>query len=91
MRRWIAVPVAVAGLGLIALFALFLYDDALALTGAEIEPFKTAIVLKFDRAWPYLLYVGILLIGCLFVTRVYCRYLCPLGAALALPARRGHR
>ncbi len=71
----------------IALFALFLYDPALAITGAEIEPFKTAIVLKFDRSWPFLLYVALILLAGLFVTRVYCRYLCPLGAALALPAR----
>ncbi|MGP3699378.1 4Fe-4S binding protein [Rhodobacter sp. NSM] len=54
---------------------------------AEIEPFKTAIVLKFARAWPFLLYVGVLLGIGLFVERFYCRYLCPLGAALAIPAR----
>ena len=34
----------------LALFALFLYDPTRALQGAEIEPFKTAIVLGFDRA-----------------------------------------
>ncbi|MEH0070069.1 4Fe-4S binding protein [Pannonibacter sp. Pt2-lr] len=54
---------------------------------AEIEPFKTAIVLKFARGWPFLLYVGTLLVAGLFVERFYCRYLCPLGAALAIPAR----
>lgn len=54
---------------------------------AEVEPFKTAIVLKFARAWPFLLYVGTLLAIGLFVERFYCRYLCPLGAALAIPAR----
>ncbi len=54
---------------------------------AEVEPFKTAIVLKFDRTWPFLLYVGVLLGIGLFVERFYCRYLCPLGAALAIPAR----
>ncbi|SHN08551.1 NosR/NirI family protein [Roseibium suaedae] len=54
---------------------------------AEIEPFKTAIILKFARAWPFLLYVGTLLVIGLFVERFYCRYLCPLGAALAIPAR----
>ncbi|WP_094023018.1 NosR/NirI family protein [Maliponia aquimaris] len=54
---------------------------------AEIEPFKTAIVLKFDRAWPFVLYVGVLLFVGLFIERFYCRYLCPLGAALAIPAR----
>jgi transcriptional regulator of nitric oxide reductase/ferredoxin len=71
----------------IGLFATFLHDPGLAVKGAEIEPFKTAIVLKFARAWPYVLYVGVLLVAGLFVTRAYCRYLCPLGAALALPAR----
>ncbi|HBU99542.1 4Fe-4S binding protein, partial [Thalassospira lucentensis] len=54
---------------------------------AEIEPFKTAIILKFDRAWPFVLYVLVLLGAGLFVERFYCRYLCPLGAALAIPAR----
>ena len=54
---------------------------------AEIEPFKTAIILKFDRAWPFVLYALVLLGIGLFVERFYCRYLCPLGAALAIPAR----
>lgn len=54
---------------------------------AEIEPFKTAIVLKFVRAWPFVAYALALLAAGLFVERVYCRYLCPLGAALAIPAR----
>ena len=54
---------------------------------AEVEPFKTAIVLKFVRAWPFVAYVAALLIAGLFVERFYCRYLCPLGAALAIPAR----
>ena len=54
---------------------------------AEVEPFKTAIILKFVRAWPFVVYaVGLLMAG-LFVERFYCRYLCPLGAALAIPAR----
>ena len=54
---------------------------------AEVEPFKTAIVLKFDRAWPFVAYALVLLGIGLFVERFYCRYLCPLGAALAIPAR----
>ncbi|EIE51574.1 FMN-binding domain-containing protein [Citreicella sp. 357] len=54
---------------------------------AEIEPFKTAIILKFVRAWPFVAYAAALLIAGLFVERFYCRYLCPLGAALAIPAR----
>ncbi len=54
---------------------------------AEIEPFKTAIILKFVRAWPFVAYAVALLVAGLFVERFYCRYLCPLGAALAIPAR----
>jgi len=54
---------------------------------AEVEPFKTAIVLKFVRAWPFVAYASALLLAGLFVERFYCRYLCPLGAALAIPAR----
>ncbi len=54
---------------------------------AEVEPFKTAIILKFVRAWPFVVYVAGLLMAGLFVERFYCRYLCPLGAALAIPAR----
>jgi transcriptional regulator of nitric oxide reductase len=59
--------------------------DALVL--AEVEPFKTAIVLKFQRAWPFVLYAVLLLAAGLFIERFFCRYLCPLGAALAIPAR----
>ena len=54
---------------------------------AEAEPFKTAIILKFVRAWPFVAYALALLAAGLFVERFYCRYLCPLGAALAIPAR----
>ena len=54
---------------------------------AEVEPFKTAIVLKFVRAWPFVVYTLGLLMAGLFVERFYCRYLCPLGAGLAIPAR----
>ncbi|WP_333828002.1 4Fe-4S binding protein [Pararhodobacter sp.] len=54
---------------------------------AEVEPFKTAIVLKFDRAWPFVLFAVALLVAGLFIERFFCRYLCPLGAALAIPAR----
>ena len=50
----------------------------------EIEPFKTSISLHFQRDWPYLLWaVACLALGTL-VYRGYCRYVCPLGALLAL-------
>ena len=54
---------------------------------AEVEPFKTAIILKFVREWPFALYAVALLVAGLFVERFFCRYLCPLGAALAIPGR----
>ncbi len=56
-------------------------------TYAEVEPFKTAIILKFVRDWPFVVFALVLLGVGLFVERFYCRYLCPLGAALAIPAR----
>lgn len=54
---------------------------------AEIEPFKTAIILKFMRDWPFVLFAVAVLVPGLFIERFYCRYLCPLGAALAIPGR----
>lgn len=71
----------------IGLFGLSLYSVALAEQFAEIEPFKTAIILKFARGWPFVLYAAALLGIGLFVERFFCRYLCPLGAALAIPGR----
>ena len=69
------------------LFGLSLYDLSLSEEYSEIEPFKTAIILDFVRSWPFVLYAGTLLAGGVFVERFFCRYLCPLGAALAIPAR----
>ena len=69
------------------LFGISLASIPLAETYAEVEPFKTAIILKFAREWPFVTFAVILLIIGLFIERFYCRYLCPLGAALAIPAR----
>ncbi len=71
----------------LALFGLSLYSLAVAEHYAEVEPFKTAIILKFRRGWPFVLFAVALLAAGLFIERFYCRYLCPLGAALAIPAR----
>ena len=71
----------------LGLFGLSLVSLPLAEQLAEIEPFKTAIVLKFQRAWPFIAFVVVLLLIGLFIERFYCRYLCPLGAALAIPGR----
>ena len=69
------------------IFALSLNSLELAFKAAEAEPFKTAVTLRFQRAAPFVVYATVVLAIGLFVRRAYCRYLCPLGAALALPAR----
>jgi NosR/NirI family nitrous oxide reductase transcriptional regulator len=51
----------------------------------EVEPFRT-FVLKLNREWPFVLYFVILSIGSIVIYRAFCRYLCPLGAALAIPS-----
>lgn len=51
---------------------------------AEIEPFKTAITLNFVRYWPFVAYAIGLLLASMFVHKFYCRYVCPLGAGLAI-------
>lgn len=71
----------------LAILGLSFYSMKEALVLAEAEPFKTAISLRFMRSWPFLLFVGAILFVGLFVERAYCRYLCPLGAALAIPAK----
>ena len=71
----------------LGLFALSLNALDQAQRYAEVEPFKTAIILMFDRSWPFVAYALALLGLSLFLQRGFCRYLCPLGAALAIPAR----
>lgn len=68
-------------------FGLAPFSMDAASKAAEVEPFKTAIVVGFDRSWPYLLYAGILLAIGLTIERFFCRYLCPLGGALAILGR----
>ncbi len=99
LAKWLKVPQVTLPWGLherlwpikymifLGLFGLSLYSMALAEMVAEVEPFKTSIVLKFAREWPFVVYALTLLSLGLFVERFYCRYLCPLGAALAIPGR----
>jgi len=99
LAQWLKVPQIKLPFGLherlwpikyiifLGLFGLSLYSVALAETYAEIEPFKTAIILKFAREWPFVVFAVALLVAGLFIERFYCRYLCPLGAALAIPGR----
>lgn len=77
---------AVKYLVLLALFGLSLESLQTAEQYAEVEPFKTVFLLRFDRDWPFITYALILLVISLFSRKVYCRYICPLGAALAVPS-----
>jgi NosR/NirI family nitrous oxide reductase transcriptional regulator len=54
---------------------------------AEIEPFKTVISLRMDRAWPFVVYGLVVLAAGLLVERAFCRFLCPLGAVMAIGGR----
>ncbi len=71
----------------ILILGVSFYSMADALLLAEAEPFKTAITMRMLRAWPFVLFVLALLAAGLFIERFYCRYICPLGAALAIPAK----
>lgn len=70
-----------------AIIGLSFYSMQHALILAEAEPFKTAISMRMLRAWPFVAFVLVLLAAGLFIERFYCRYLCPLGAGLAIPAK----
>ncbi len=72
---------------LVGLFGISLQSMGDALRYAEIEPFKTAITLRFDREWPFVLYAGGLLAISAVNRKFFCKYLCPLGAALTFPGR----
>lgn len=68
---------------LIALMVSLYVAPPMAELLVEIEPFKTAISLYFVRDWPYVLWALFCLTLSIFIYRGYCRYICPLGAALA--------
>lgn len=71
---------------LLILLGLYLHDPATGERAAEIEPFKTTFLVRpWTREWMYLGWWTLLLLSSLVVWRPFCRYLCPLGAALAVP------
>ena len=72
---------------LFGLIGTSFYSLTLAEQLAEIEPFKTSITLNFVRYWPFVLYAALLLLLSLKIHKFYCRYLCPLGAGLAIIGR----
>ncbi len=72
---------------LLGLFGISLQSLAQAEVFAEVEPFKTVFALRFGRSLPFVAYALLLIVAGLFVRKAFCRYLCPLGAALTFPSR----
>ena len=67
------------------LVVAFFWDSVLGERLAEIEPFKsTFLVPAWQRSGLFLGWWLVLLAFSLFMYRPFCRYLCPLGAGLAL-------
>lgn len=72
---------------LLALFGISLQSLGQAEIFAEVEPFKTVFALRFGRSLPFVIYAVLLVVAGFFVRKAFCRYLCPLGAALTFPSR----
>jgi nitrous oxidase accessory protein len=68
-----------------AILGVSFYNFILAEYLTEVEPFRT-FVLKLKREWYFLTYFAILTAGSVLIYRAFCRYLCPLGAAMAIPS-----
>ncbi|TNF06119.1 MAG: 4Fe-4S binding protein [Gammaproteobacteria bacterium] len=68
----------------IALIASAFYSSALTEQLSEVEPFKTSMTFYFIRSWPFVAYALLLLLAGMFIHKFYCRFICPLGAGLAI-------
>ena len=63
------------------------YSIGLAEKLAEVEPFKTTFLVGvWNRSWPFVTFWTVLIVASAFFERPFCKYLCPLGAALAVPS-----
>lgn len=78
---------AIKYLIMLGLFGLSLQSLAQAEMLSEIEPFKTAFTLHFQREWGYVVYAAGLILISVWNRKFYCRYICPLGAALTFPSK----
>lgn len=76
--RWLKYLVLAALVG-VTLFAPSHMDKA-----AEVEPFKTAITTFFVREWYYVAYAVCWLALSMVLFKGFCRYVCPLGALMAI-------
>ncbi|MQQ08820.1 4Fe-4S binding protein [Epibacterium sp. SM1979] len=69
---------------LAALIAVTLWAPDHLDTAAEVEPFKTAITTFFIREWYYVAYAALWLLSGMVLFKGFCRYVCPLGAVMAI-------
>lgn len=68
-----------------ALIPIFLHSPILGEKLAEVEPFKTTFFVPFWTREAYIIGWWVFLLGLAVVTfRPFCRFLCPLGAGLAI-------
>jgi NosR/NirI family transcriptional regulator, nitrous oxide reductase regulator len=69
------------------LVAVSFYSIGAAEKMAEVEPFKSTFLVGgfWTRSWPFVLYWVALFTLSMFTERPFCKYLCPLGAGLAIP------
>ena len=69
------------------LLAVSMFSMGMAEKLSEVEPFKTTFLVGvMNRAWPYGLFLAAILGVSIFIERPYCKYICPLGASLAMPS-----
>ncbi len=69
------------------LLAVSFYSMGLAEKLSEVEPFKTTFLVGvWNRTWPFITFWVLLTVAAAFFERPFCKYLCPLGAALAVPS-----
>ncbi len=76
--KWVKY-VVLAGLVTLVFTAPARLDQAI-----EVEPFKTAITTFFVREWYYVAYAVGLLLSSAVLFKGFCRYICPLGAVMAI-------
>jgi len=71
----------------LVIFAVALVNLPLAEMIDEVEPFKT-FILHLARPSHFIAYFAVVTLGSMVVYRAFCRFVCPLGGALAIPSRK---
>ncbi len=82
--RWDRRLKAVKYLVLFGLIGTAIFAPDYSVTASEVEPFKTAISVFFVRKWYYGAYAVFWIVLSAVLYKGYCRYVCPLGAFMAI-------